>query len=177
MLLGIMAALSAGGAQASARSAYDFSFTAITGEAMPLSEFAGRVLLIVNTASQCGYTGQYAGLQKLWTQYRARGLTVIGAPSNDFGGQEPGNEQEILGFCSSTYGVTFPLTEKISVRGADAHPFYRWAAANDAKAAPRWNFHKILIDRNGQLATAFPTATEPLAAPLILRLEMLLAAS
>jgi glutathione peroxidase len=157
------------------RSVFDFELAAIDGQTMPLSAFQGRALLIVNTASQCAFTSQYAGLQKLWMRYRDKGLTVIGIPSNDFGGQEPGNETEIMGFCSSTYGVTFPLAAKRSVRGREADPLYRWAARIDRKAEPRWNFHKLLFDRQGQLARCFGSSVEPLSAEVSIAIELALA--
>jgi glutathione peroxidase len=143
-------------------SAFDFDFTAINGKPMPLSDFRGKVLLIVNTASLCGYTPQYEALQALWETYRERGLVVIGVPSNDFGNQEPEDEAGIAGFCKGVYGVTFPLTSKTSVRGKDAHPFYKWASGvSGPKGAPFWNFHKYLIAADGRLAAWFPTATAP----------------
>jgi glutathione peroxidase len=160
-----------------AGNAYAFSFETIDGAPMPLERFRGQVLLIVNTASQCAFTNQYGGLQKLWSLYRSRGLTVIGVPSNDFSGQEPGDNTEIMGFCSSTFGVTFPLASKVGVLGEEAHPFYRWAARENAKAVPRWNFHKLLIDRKGRLAKTFASSVEPQSSEIALALELLLAAA
>ena len=143
-------------------SAYDFSFTTIDGAPLPMREFEGKAVLVVNTASECGYTPQYKDLGALWQRYRDRGLVVLGVPSNDFGGQEPGTEAEIKRFCERQYAVDFPLTAKEPVSGADAHPFYKWAAqvAGEA-AAPRWNFHKYLVGPDGQLAAWFPTKTSP----------------
>lgn len=142
--------------------AHRFQFIGIDGAPMPLSAYAGRLLLVVNTASRCAYTPQYRDLEALWDLYGARGLTVIGTPSNDFGGQEPKSEQEIQGFCSGEYGVSFPLTEKIHVRGQLAHPFYRWAETEAGFGnAPRWNFHKYLIGADGRLIAAFPSAMNP----------------
>ena len=116
----------------------------------------------MNTASQCGYTPQYAGLQQLYDGYRARGLVIIGVPSNNFGGQEPGSAAEIQHFCKANYGVTFPMAAKSDVVGPRAHPFYQWAAARlGPSATPRWNFHKILIDRTGSPIGAFPSSTTP----------------
>lgn len=144
--------------------AFQFGFTAINGKPMPLDQYRGKVLLVVNTASFCGYTPQYEGLQALWEKYRDLGLVVIGVPSNDFGQQEPDNETKIAGFCKGQYGVTFPLTQKYEVKGKNAHPFYKWAAAAAAgKGTPMWNFHKYLISRDGRLAAWFPTATSPAA--------------
>ncbi len=152
--------------------AFQFEFTAINGKPMPLEKYRGKVLLVVNTASYCGYTPQYEGLQALWEKYRDRGLVVIGVPSNDFGEQEPDDESKIAGFCKGQFGVTFPLTQKYEVKGKDAHPFYRWAAgAASGNGAPRWNFHKYLISRSGQLAAWFPTATTPTAKSVVDKIE------
>ncbi|MGL4239736.1 MAG: glutathione peroxidase [Beijerinckiaceae bacterium] len=152
----------AGSAMAQApATAYGFSFEKIDGGAISLREFAGRPLLIVNTASRCGFTRQYAGLQDLWSRYRQRGLVVLGVPANDFAGQEPGSNEEIREFCSGTFGVTFPLAAKATVIGAEAHPFYRWAATQRPGEQPRWNFHKYLIGRDGRIAAVFPTSVEP----------------
>jgi glutathione peroxidase len=153
-------------------SALNFTFEAIDGSAMPLSTFAGKVLLVVNTASFCGYTKQYEGLQTLFERYEAKGLVVVGVPSNDFGAQEPKAEAEIEGFCKGAFGVTFPLTSKQVVKGADAHPFYVWARGILGEAgAPRWNFHKYLVGADGKLVAAFSTQTEPLDARLIKAVE------
>lgn len=141
--------------------AYGFSFLALTGGDIRLADFAGRPFLVVNTASLCGYTPQYAGLQELWTEFRDRGLTVIGVPSNDFGGQEPGGATEIVQTAQHQYGVTFPITAKAVVKGANAHPFYKWAAEERPKDLPRWNFHKYLINRDGYIADAFQETVEP----------------
>lgn len=142
--------------------AHAFSFTSIDGEAMPLADFAGKAVLVVNTASRCGYTPQYEGLQSLWETYRDKGLVVLGVPSNDFGGQEPGTEAEIKSFCETNFSVDFPLTEKQVVVGENAHPFYRWAAgAGGADNAPRWNFHKYLVGPDGALVAAIPTRVAP----------------
>jgi glutathione peroxidase len=116
------------------------------------------MLLLVNTASQCGFTPQYAGLQKLHETYGTRGLVVLGVPSNDFGAQEPGGETEIAKFCETGFGVTFPMTAKQKVIGGTAHPLYRWIATELGEgAAPRWNFHKYLFGRHGQLIDAYPS--------------------
>jgi glutathione peroxidase len=145
-----------------AGNAYQFSFTAIDGAPMPLAEFKGKAVLLVNTASQCGFTPQYTQLEEVWKQYRDRGLVVVGVPSNDFGGQEPGSAAEIKRFCEGNYDVDFPLTTKNVVKGQEAHPFYRWAAATlGADAAPKWNFHKYLIDPNGKLVAWFPSKIKP----------------
>jgi len=142
--------------------AHDFAFTAIEGGALPLKAFEGKLVLLVNTASRCGFTHQYAGLQTLWQDYRDRGLVVLGVPSNDFGAQEPGTEAEIKTFCEVNFAVNFPMTAKVGVKGDGAHPFYRWAVATlGPAAAPRWNFHKYLIGRDGALIDWFATASAP----------------
>jgi glutathione peroxidase len=138
--------------------AYAFSFPALAGGDIRL---AGRPLLVVNTASLCGFTLQYAGLQELWTQFHDRGLMIIGVPSNDFGGQEPGGATEIAETAQHQYGVTFPIAAKATVKGPDAHPFYKWAAEARPKDVPRWNFHKYLIGRDGYIAEVFPETVEP----------------
>lgn len=142
--------------------AHGFEFTRIDGTPLPLSQFAGKAVLVVNTASECGFTPQYAGLQTLWEQNRERGLVVLGVPSNDFGAQEPGDEETIAAFCAGRFGVTFPMTTKVGVIGGDAHPFYRWIAETLGEdAAPRWNFHKYLVDGKGELTAMWPSAVEP----------------
>ncbi|TPQ35228.1 glutathione peroxidase [Bradyrhizobium guangdongense] len=148
-------------AQASRIPAYAFSFPALSGEDIRLAAFSGRPFIVVNTASLCGYTPQYAGLQELWSEFRARGLTIIGVPSNDFGGQEPGGVTEISETAHHQYGVTFPITAKAVVVGPKAHPFYKWAAEARPKDVPRWNFHKYLIGRDGLIAEVFPSAVDP----------------
>ena len=159
------------GPSATAR-ATDFTFEAIDGRPMPLENFKGKVLLVVNTASFCGFTKQYEGLQALYQRYEAKGLVVIGVPSNDFGEQEPKAEGEIADFCKGAFGVTFPLTTKQTVKGADAHPFYAWAAATLGSAnAPRWNFHKYLVAADGQLVSSFSTQTEPMSPKVIAAVE------
>jgi len=179
-LVGVMTAAPAAtiSAEAQTRSAHDFSFTSIGGEPLPLSQYAGKVLLVVNTASLCGFTPQYQGLQALWQDYRDRGLVVIGAPSNDFGGQEPKSEGEIKEFCQGAFGVNFPLTEKVHVKGPEAHPFYQWARdVGGEKLAPRWNFHKYLISADGKLVGAFSTRTKPQANDLTDAVEQQLASA
>ncbi|UWU73363.1 glutathione peroxidase [Bradyrhizobium huanghuaihaiense] len=142
-------------------SAYAFTFPALSGDDIRLAAFTGKPLLVVNTASLCGYTPQYAGLQELWGEFRERGLTVIGVPSNDFGSQEPGGAGEITETAHHQYGVTFPIAAKAVVIGAKAHPFYKWAAEARPREVPRWNFHKYLIGRDGYIAEVFPSAVEP----------------
>jgi glutathione peroxidase len=141
--------------------AYAFSFPALSGGDIKLADYAGRPLMIVNTASLCGFTPQYAGLQQLWTEFHDRGLTIIGVPSNDFGGQEPGGPADIAETAQHQYGVTFPIAAKAVVKGPNAHPFYRWAAEIRPKDVPHWNFHKYLIGRDGNIADVFPETVEP----------------
>jgi glutathione peroxidase len=141
--------------------AYGFSFPALDGGDIRLADFAGKPLMVVNTASLCGYTPQYAGLQELWKEFHGRGLIIIGVPSNDFGGQEPGGSKEIAKTAQHQYGVTFPIAAKAVVKGANAHPFYKWAAEARPKDLPRWNFHKYLIGRDGYIADVFPESVEP----------------
>ena len=147
--------------------AYAFSFAGLEGGDIRLSEFAGKPILIVNTASQCGYTPQFTGLQQLYARYHDKGLEVVGVPSNDFGGQEPGTPLDIMKTAHEEYGVRFPLAAKVEVRGSSPHPFYRWAASERPLETPRWNFHKYLIGRDGCIAAVFPTAIEPMDARLI----------
>jgi glutathione peroxidase len=164
------------GGTAMAESAHDYSFQTIDGKSMPLSEYKGKAVLVVNTASFCGYTPQYTGLQSLWEDYKDKGLVVLGVPANDFGAQEPGSNAEIKDFCESKYDVTFPLASKEVVKGAGAHPFYKWAAATLGEGnTPKWNFHKYLVDAEGNLVAAFPTKTEPKSKELIAAVDKALA--
>jgi len=143
-------------------SAYDFAFNTIDGAALPLTTFKDKVVLVVNTASACGLTPQYDGLEKLYSEYRERGLVVLGVPCNQFAGQEPGTEAEIKSFCETRFAVDFPLTSKVDVKGEEAHPFYKWAEAELGEpAVPVWNFHKILIGKDGQAIRAFGPRTDP----------------
>lgn len=140
---------------------YDFSFRNIDGEALPLSAFKGKTLLVVNTASRCGFTKQYEGLQSLYETYGPRGLVVLGVPSNDFLGQEPGSNEDIKTFCETNFGITFPMTEKVPVKGGDAHPFYLWLSGQEKGGAPAWNFHKYLFSPDGTLVSSYGSKTKP----------------
>jgi glutathione peroxidase len=162
-LLGMLGLGSAAkSAEPSDRTAYEFEFKAIDGSPLPLSEFKGKEVLIVNTASFCGFTGQYDGLEKLYEKYKDRGLVVLGVPSNDFGEQEPGSETEIKKFCETKFNVNFPLTQKYDVVGDEAHPFYKWALQElGSGAKPRWNFHKYLVAPDGRLVDWFSSITGP----------------
>lgn len=153
----------AGMETALSNSAYDFSFYTLVGhQPLPLSTFKGKVVIVVNTASKCGFTPQYASLEKLYEKYKSRGLIVLGVPSNDFGHQEPGKNEDIAHFCQINYGVTFPMTAKEVVSGKNAHPFYRWAKQQlGFGTAPKWNFHKYLINRKGELVNYFYSLTAP----------------
>lgn len=152
-----------GQAKSAGENAYDFSFNHLMEDkALLLSEFKGKVILVVNTASECGFTSQYEGLEKLYEEYKEKGLVIIGVPSNDFGKQEPGSNQEIAKFCKINYGVTFPMASKEIVSGNNAHPFYKWAKAIlGFGTAPKWNFHKYLINRKGELIDYFNSTTSP----------------
>nr|RAW02518.1 glutathione peroxidase [Aerococcus urinae] len=144
------------------KTAFDFEFNSLKGKPMPLSAFAGNPLLIVNTASKCGFTPQYAGLEAIYRKHKADGLVVLGVPSNDFANQEPGNSGEIEQFCEINFGVDFPLTEKVHVKGADAHPLFQWIGAQGGfLSKPRWNFYKYLIGRDGKLVNWFASVTTP----------------
>jgi glutathione peroxidase len=159
MALGCAGAAMAGG---DTGNAYQFSFTSIDGKPMSMADFKGKTVLVVNTASQCGFTPQYSALEAVYKKYKDKGLVVVGVPSNDFGGQEPGSNAEIKKFCEGNYDVDFPLTTKYDVKGDTAHPFYKWAAATGGDpAVPKWNFHKLLIDSKGNLVAEFPTKTKP----------------
>jgi glutathione peroxidase len=160
---------------AEAENAYRFHFVSIEGESLPLDAWRGRPVLVVNTASFCGYTPQYSDLEALWQRYRDRGLVVLGVPSNDFGRQEPGSATEIREFCATNYSVDFPLTEKYRVIGAEAHPFYRWIAATLGEAGtPRWNFHKYLVGPDGELAGVWPAQVSPADSRITGEIERLL---
>lgn len=149
-------------ASGDAQTAYDFSFPAIEGGEIDLSEYRDKVILLVNTASMCGFTPQYTGLQKLWDDYKDDGLIVLGVPSGDFGGQEYGDDASILEFCEVNFDVDFPMTSKTTVKGPDAHPFFKWAEQTlGADNAPQWNFHKYLIGRDGALIGSFDTRVKP----------------
>ena len=139
------------------------------------SEYRGKVLLVVNTASKCGFTPQYEALEAMHAKYSDRGFAVLGFPSNDFMGQEPGSEKQIQEFCTLTYGVKFPMFEKVHVKGRDATPLYR-QLAKETGVVPGWNFHKYLIDREGRVVANFPSKTTPTDPALLARLESLLAA-
>ena len=142
--------------------AYDFNFNDLDGNLLKLKEYRNKVIVVINVASQCGFTRQYEDMQKIWKKYKNKEIVMLGVPSNDFGRQEPGNSKDIKNFCEAKFGITFPITEKVSVKGEKAHPFYKWAKENYGKSAiPKWNFHKIIIDREGKIIETFASITNP----------------
>ncbi len=145
-------------------SLYDLSVHTLEGKPQPLAEYKGKVALVVNVASACGYTPQYAGLEALYEAYKGRGLVVLGFPSNDFGAQEPGTAQEIRDFCSTKFHVTFPMLEKVATKGASQSPVYALLAAKDG--GPKWNFHKYLVGKDGQVLAGFSSKVAPDSAEL-----------
>ena len=156
-------------------SVYDYKAKSLDGREVPLSDYRGKVMLIVNTASKCGFTPQYAGLEELYEEYQGKGLTILGFPCDQFGHQEPGSSEQITAFCETNYGVTFPMFEKIEVNGANAHPLYRYL--KDEKPGLlgtrgiKWNFTKFLIDRAGKVVDRFaPTDTPKSIRPAIEKL-------
>ncbi len=153
----------------------NYKFSNLMDEPVSLCQFSGKVALVVNTASECGYTPQYEGLEKLYRRYRDKGFVVLGFPANDFGGQEPGSNKEIAKFCQVNYDVTFPVFAKSSVVGANANPLYRALAAQTGKP-PRWNFHKYLLDRAAKPAAVFESAIEPEDLRITSQIDKLLAA-
>lgn len=158
--------------------AYDFTFLHLADKAdLPLRSFAGRPLLVVNVASACGYTPQYRELESLYAARAKDGLVVLGVPCNDFGRQESKSEDEIKSFCETAYKVTFPMTGKVSIVGAERHPFYRWIVAEAGEGAlPRWNFHKFLIGKDGALVEGFPSSAAPLGREMLAAIDAALAA-
>ncbi|MDC0513850.1 glutathione peroxidase [Pelagibacteraceae bacterium] len=151
--------------------ATDFSFKDIDGNAIKLSDYKDKVIVIVNVASRCGFTNQYADLQKLWTEYNNKGLVVLGIPSNNFR-QEPGTNKEIKKFCETTFGINFPITEKLNVIGENADPFFIWAKKNyGSGAVPKWNFHKIIVGKNGKIVETFASITKPSSKKFISAIE------
>jgi glutathione peroxidase len=156
-----------------ASSVHEFTMTSIDGKPVSLASYKGKTLLLVNVASKCGYTPQYTGLQQLYEKYKDKGLVVIGIPANNFGGQEPGTDEEIKTFCSRNYNVTFPMMSKVSVKGADMTPLYGYLtqAGGDVK----WNFTKFLVDKNGKVVKKFDSAVKPDSAELASAIDQTLA--
>ena len=157
--------------QSNSQSFHDFNIESITGDNINLSEYKDKVVLLVNTASKCGFTPQYAGLQKLYDRYKADGLVVLGVPSNDFN-QELGNDADVKDFCEIRYGVDFPLTSIQIIKGSNAHPLYKWISEEASVIAqPRWNFHKFLIGKNGEILNWFSSMTSPSSTGFITQVE------
>ena len=154
---------------------FDFKINSINGEELDLSMFNGKTILLVNVASKCGFTKQYDDLQKLYENFKDKGLIVVGIPTNQFGGQEPGTESEIKNFCETNFNITFPMTSKYDVKGDNAHPIYIWAKDTFGKSTiPKWNFHKILINKNGKIEDTFVSFTSPLSKKIIKKLNKIL---
>jgi len=152
--------------------AYEFNFNDLDGTPLKLSEYKDKVIVVINVASQCGFTKQYDDMQSLWDKYQNKGLVIIGVPSNDFGNQEPGSSIEIKNFCEAKFGITFPMAEKVIVKGDRAHPFYKWAKINHGSSAvPKWNFHKILIGKDGKVFDTFGSITNPSSKKFIKAIE------
>ncbi len=152
--------------------AYDFNFNDLDGSIISFSEYKNKVIIVVNVASQCGFTSQYEDMQNIWEKYQSKGVILIGVPSNDFGNQEPGNSNDIKTFCEAKFGISFPMTEKVSVKGDKAHPFYKWAKENHGKSAiPKWNFHKIIVGKDGKVFDTFASITNPSSKKFISSLE------
>jgi len=166
------------GAENAPGSFYDFVMKDIDGKSVPLSSYKGKVLLVVNVASQCGYTPQYRGLEALYRKYKSRGFMIIGFPANNFGHQEPGTDTEIKTFCTKTYDVTFDLFSKISVKGSDQHPLYRFLTSTgtnpEYSGEVKWNFQKYLLDRKGRIVGKFASAVEPSSSELTSAIEQAL---
>ncbi len=150
--------------------AHDFTFTTIDGKERSLKDYAGHPLMIVNVASECGFTGQYAGLEKLYEQYAPKGFKILGVPCNQFGGQEPGTEEEIAAFCTKNFGVTFDLASKVDVNGPQAHPLFKWLTQDGANPV-KWNFYKFLIDKDGAMVARFAHKAEPMSANVVAAVE------
>tara|TARA_B100002051_G_C16729673_1_gene637482 strand:+ start:98 stop:613 length:516 start_codon:yes stop_codon:yes gene_type:complete len=141
--------------------AYEFNFNSIEGNLIDLKDYKGKIIVVVNVASRCGFTSQYEGLQKLWTEYQNQNLVIIGVPSNNFK-QEPGSNKEIKDFCETNFNINFPMTQKMDVVGNNAHPFFIWAKKNYGNGAvPKWNFHKIIIGKDGKIINTFSSITSP----------------
>ena len=154
---------------------YDFNIKSIDGNNIELKEYKNKVVLVVNVASNCGFTKQYSDLQKLWEKYKKNGLIVLGVPSNQFGKQEPGTNDEIKKFCEVNFNVNFPMTDKVEVKGENAHQIYLWAKENYGKSAvPKWNFHKILINTDGKIQETYSSLTTPTSKKITNEIEKIL---
>ena len=154
---------------------FDHTIKNINNEIINLDQYKGKTILLVNVASKCGFTKQYTGLQELYEKYKDKDFYVIGVPSNQFGGQEPGSNAEIKNFCETNFNITFPLTDKVDVKGDNAHEIYKWAKKNYGNSAvPKWNFHKILINKDGKIHETFGSFTDPLSKKIITNIENIL---
>ena len=154
---------------------FELNIKSLNGEIINLSQYDGKAILLVNVASNCGFTKQYADLQSLWNQYKDKGLIVLGVPSNQFGKQEPGTNDEIKKFCEVNFNISFPMTDKVDVKGENAHPIYIWAKENfGSSAIPKWNFHKILINREGKIHDTFSSLTRPTSKKIINQIDKIL---
>ena len=154
---------------------FDLTINDINHEVINLNDFKGKTVLLVNVASKCGFTKQYTGLQTLYERYRDKGFFVIGVPSNQFGGQEPGSNTSIKNFCETNFNITFPITDKVDVKGKNAHPLYIWAKENyGSSTIPKWNFHKILINKEGKIQDTFNSFVDPLSDKIVKQIELIL---
>ena len=154
---------------------FDLSIKNIDNKIIDLSKYKGKTVLLVNVASNCGFTKQYSGLQELYEKYKEKNFIVLGVPSNQFGGQEPGSNSEIKNFCETNFNITFPITDKIDVKGNNAHIIYKWAKENQGNSTvPKWNFHKILINKEGKIHDTFGSFTEPLSNKIKKQIELIL---
>ena len=154
---------------------FDFNIKSIDGNNLELSTYKNKAILLVNVASNCGFTKQYSDLQQLWEKYGDKGLIVLGVPSNQFGGQEPGSNQEIKKFCEVNFNVNFPMTDKVDVKGTLAHPIFLWAKENyGSSAIPKWNFHKILINKDGKIQDTYSSLTKPTSKKITDEIEKIL---
>ncbi len=154
---------------------YDFKVESLSGNEIDLSIYKGKIILIVNVASKCGFTSQYKDLQSLWDTYKKKGLVIIGFPSNQFGQQEPGNNDEIKKFCEVNFNINFPMVSKTDVKGKNAHEIYKWALKNHGKSTvPKWNFHKILVNSEGKIEETFLSFSKPLSKKIVQKIEKLL---
>ena len=154
---------------------FDLSIKDIDNKVIHLKEYKNKTILLVNVASQCGFTKQYSSLQTLYDKYKNQGLIVMGVPSNQFGGQEPGSNNQIKDFCETNFNITFPITDKVDVKGENAHQIYQWARKNHGKSTiPKWNFHKILINKDGKIQDTFNSFVDPLSKKIINQIESIL---
>ena len=154
---------------------FDFNIMNVNGEIIDLSIHKNKTILLVNVASNCGFTKQYSDLQELYERYKDKGLLVLGVPSNQFGGQEPGTNEEIKDFCETNFNITFPITSKFDVKGLKAHPIYLWANENHGKSTiPKWNFHKILINKDGKIEETYASFTNPMSKKITNKIEEIL---